>query len=305
MKSSKAAIEHISVCVCTYQRPVLLERLLRALDTQRTDGYFSYSVVVVDNDGAESARPVVEKCARAAAVSVHYDVEPTRSFSLVRNRAIANAGGNHVAFIDDDECPGSDWLLRLFLTLKDCAADVVLGPVIPEYEAEPPEWVVRGKLCERESFDTGTMIENHVYTRTGNVLLHRALFAGTTSPFDPRYGRTGGEDSNYFKRLIAEGKKLVWCNDAPVWETVPQERMTRSYFLKRALMRGIANSRSVTLVSTATARSCVAVAVYAAALPFCLVLGQHVAMRYLVRSCDHIGILLGVLGMAPTSRRSF
>src|SRR5437879_4123435 len=45
---------HISVCICSYQRPVLLKRTLSALLRQDSRGRFEYSVVVCDNDSAES-----------------------------------------------------------------------------------------------------------------------------------------------------------------------------------------------------------------------------------------------------------
>ena len=41
---------HICVCICTFKRPHLLEGLLSRLQTQRTAGLFTYSVLVVDND---------------------------------------------------------------------------------------------------------------------------------------------------------------------------------------------------------------------------------------------------------------
>ena len=50
---------HISVCICTFKRPELLTRLLERLENQRTDGLFTYSVVVADNDPAQSARQAV------------------------------------------------------------------------------------------------------------------------------------------------------------------------------------------------------------------------------------------------------
>ncbi len=88
-----------------------------------------------------------------------------------------------------------------------------------------------------------------------------------------------------------------------MWETVPRERMERTYFLKRALQRGLTNARSASLVSTDAVKSIAAVALYTAALPFCLIAGQHVFMKYLIRDCDHIGKLLGLLGAKPNDRR--
>ena len=43
-------VQHVSVCICTYKRPVLLKRLLEGLGEQDTSGLFTFSIVVVDND---------------------------------------------------------------------------------------------------------------------------------------------------------------------------------------------------------------------------------------------------------------
>jgi glycosyltransferase involved in cell wall biosynthesis len=305
MNDRESGLEHVSVCICTYKRPSLLEKLLQKLENQKTDDRFTYSVVVVDNDDSESAKAVVDAFSARDTVPVSYDVEPERGFALVRNRAVENAQGVHIAFIDDDEYPDAEWLYRLYMALKEHKADGVLGPVIPDYESEPPKWLIKGRLCERETFKTGTIIRNHIYTRTGNVLLDRSLFLGSSSPFDPQFGKTGGEDTDFFSRMIDRGKKFVWCDEAPVWELVPKERMGKTYLLKRALMRGFINSRKVSGLSRTSLKSVVAVVLYTAALPFCLLLGQHVFMKYLIRDCDHIGKLLGILGMAPVEHRSY
>ena len=132
----------------------------------------------MDNDALGSAKPIVDRYASRVAIPVRYDVEPERSFALVRNRAVKNARGTHIAFIDDDEYPDPEWLLRLFRALKEYRADGVLGPVIPEFEVEPPPWLIKGALCERETFKTGTVLTSHAHARTGNVLLNRSIFSG-------------------------------------------------------------------------------------------------------------------------------
>src|SRR5205823_14051562 len=105
---------HVTVCICTYKRVALLNRLLAELARQATDGQFSYSIVVADNDRDESARlPSAEFAARSN-VALTYCVEPRQNIALARNRAIQHATGDFVAFIDDDECPTDRWLLTLF-----------------------------------------------------------------------------------------------------------------------------------------------------------------------------------------------
>ncbi len=177
----------------------MLENLLGKLDSLQTEGRFTYSVDVIDNDAGESAKRIVEAFAKKSKVDVQYYVEPELGFAQVRNRAVASAKGDFIAFIDDDEFPDDKWLLKLYMALRGYKADGVLGPVIPHFDVEPPQWIVKGRICERDTFPTGTVMRDHSYTRTGNALLNRSLFNGTETPFDVRFGSTGGEDTDFFK----------------------------------------------------------------------------------------------------------
>lgn len=297
--------QHICVCICTYKRSELLRGLLSKLDEQGTEGFFEYSIVIVDNDSSESARQTVESFALQSKISVSYYIEPEQNIALARNMAVNNANSDFIAFIDDDEYPDGKWLYHLYKASTVFKADGILGPVIPHFDSEPPQWIVKGRICERKSFETGKVIKNYSDTRTGNVLLNKSLFRDNKNPFDPRRGRTGGEDTDFFKRMMERGKILVWCNEALVWEHVPKERMEKGYFLRRALLRGFVNSRDVSIISMATLKSLIAFILYTVGLPFCLIIGQHVFMKYLIKNCDHIGKLLGLFGWNPMVQRSF
>jgi glycosyltransferase involved in cell wall biosynthesis len=278
--------------------------LLAGLSNQVTGGSFRYSVVVVDNDRLQSARTIVSTFGEKSLVDITYVSEPEKNISLARNRAVQNARGIYLALIDDDEFPGEDWLLNLYNTCKMHNADGVLGPVIPQYEVEPPEWVVKGGLHCRKEFRTGTILRNSRDTRTGNVLLAMRIFNEVKSPFDVRYGRSGGEDTEYFRRMMGEGRVFVWCNEAPVYETVPPERMKRSYFLRRALLRGTVSGRSQSFSVLGTSKSILAFFLYTLSLPFLQLAGHHLFMKYLVKSCDHIGKILATFGINIVEERT-
>ena len=295
----------ISICVCTYRRPEMLARLLRTIQGLRTDDLFSFSVAVVDNDDQGSAGDVVARAMVASQVPITYDVEPERNISLARNRSVKNADGDLIAFIDDDEFPEDTWLLNHLETMRLREADGVLGPVRPQFDAHAPAWLVRSGLCERPRFKTGTVISDPRFTRTGNVLIRRSLFEGPDANFDPRFGRSGGGDAVFFKRLIQQGRRFVWCDEACVFEEVPPERQTRTYYLKRALTRGLSEAWETRVIGLGTLRSLSAIMVYTSALPFLLLFGQHVFMRYAVRDCDHIGKILGHLGIKVVSERPY
>jgi len=126
--------EHISVCVCTYRRPQLLKRLLEGLGGQETRGLFTYSIVVADNDHLRSAELVVSSFSAALLIPIKYCVESQQNIALARNKAIENAEGDFVAFIDDDEFPTRRWLLTLYETCRQHGVDGVLGPVKPHFD---------------------------------------------------------------------------------------------------------------------------------------------------------------------------
>jgi succinoglycan biosynthesis protein ExoM len=282
---------HISVCVCTYKRPRLLEGLLRALDGQENGGLFEYSIVVVDNDRSESARQTVNSQSSQSRLAIHYFVEPQQNIARARNKAVANSKGDFVAFIDDDEIPDSRWLLHLYraLTLFETAG--VLGPVLPRFEAPPPSWVLKGRFFERPTYFSGYFLLWE-RTMTGNCLLRSDIFEGSDGWFLPKFG-SGGEDRDFFKRMIARGHVFVWCNEAPLHEVVPPERWKKGIMLKRALLRGKMTYNSRRHRPGDILGSAAAVSFYSVSLPFLFlfspIFGFDVVMKTLIRDCDHLG----------------
>ena len=286
---------HICVCICTYKRQRMLKRLLEELDAQKTDGSFSYSVVVADNDPKRSALPVVELFQSGSALEVAYCVQPRQSISLTRNRALDEAHGDYVSFIDDDGYPAPTWLQLIYQTCLNYQVDGVMGPVKPYYDVEPEKWIVKGKFFAKPSYPTGHTVE-WPKGRTANVLFKRELFEGQEPAFDPKF--VAGEDRDFFCLMILqEGRKSVWCREAVVHELVPESRCKLSFLLRRAFMRGSIQLKEPTFGIRALARSGVAVPLYLLALPFLFVTGRHLGILYLVRLCDHLGVLLAYFGM--------
>ncbi len=285
---------HITVCICTFKRPDLLKRLLNKLDSQETEGLFSYSVVIADNDRMQSARQVVAEYVVTSSIPAIYCVEPEQNIALARNKALENAKGDFIGFIDDDEVPETDWLFYLFKTCKMYEVDGVLGPVKPYFEHEPPQWVLRGKFFERPTHETGYQLD-WTETRTGNVLFKREILSGIHCPFRPDFGM-GGEDVDFFGRMMQNGKMFVWCNEAIVYELVQPSRCKCSYLLRRAFLRGISVPKRSTHHIAALTKSVIAVPVYTIALPILAIFGKHVFINYLIKLFDHVSRILAYLG---------
>ena len=174
--------KHVDVCICTYKRPLLLKRLLEAVEGQHTGGAFTFSIVVADNEAASSAQEVVALFSARSSVRIVYCCESRQNIALARNKAIEQAQGDFIAFIDDDEFPADNWLALLLKACDDFQSAGVLGPVRPYFEQPPPSWIVKGRFCERPEHPTGTVM-NWGECRTGNVLFRRAILTGAGDPF--------------------------------------------------------------------------------------------------------------------------
>jgi len=285
---------HISVCICTLRRPELLRHLLEELGSQETNGLFTYSIIVVDNDQLQSANIIASQFAAASSVPIQYHVEPQQNIALARNMALANASGEFIAFIDDDEFPTKRWLLTLFEACNTREVDGVLGPVKPHFDEEPPNWVVKGRFYDRPSYPTGFVIDWRK-GRTGNVLLKKSILVSDTQLFRPEF-RTG-EDQDFFRRMIEKGHVFIWCAEAVVYEVVPPVRWKRSFMLRRALLRGGHSPLHPTFGVLDVAKSIIAIPAYTVALPFALLLGQHKFMTLSVKLFDHLGKILQLLGV--------
>jgi succinoglycan biosynthesis protein ExoM len=301
--------DHVSICVCTYRRNPMVERLLRGLRGLETDGRFDFSAVVVDNDAAGPARETVARMRSELAMAIEYDIEPERTIPAARNRALKLARGNYIAIIDDDEIPPAHWLLTLYRSIQTFDVDGALGPVHPFFEKKPPAWLIKGRFCDRPVHRTGTLLE-WGQTRTGNVLLKKSVFEDHGLSFDLRW-KTSGSDRAFFKQAMRAGCRFIAVEEAPVYEVVPPERWTKRYYVRRALVHGynahqnsLSERRGISRL-VPPLKSGLAVLVYALALPPSALLGDHLMMKCLERGSHHLSRLLAGLGIELIKTRDF
>jgi glycosyltransferase involved in cell wall biosynthesis len=287
----------ISVCVCTYKRTALLQRALTEIAKQRVPDDMDFEVIVVDNDHRQSAKSVVGILQRNVGCKIEYICEPKKNIALARNRSIGNAKGRFIAFIDDDEFPENNWLANMLKACKTFSADGVLGPVIPYYSNKAPAWLIKSGLCNRKTFWTGTVLKDSRNMRSGNLFLNRGNFDTDGEFFNKRYGKTGGEDTDFFERMLKKKYKFVWCDEARVYEEVPIERQKIMYHIRRGLIRGSNRAGMESMVSVGTLKSIAALGTYSPLLLILLFVSHHNFIIFLVKYCDHIGKLLGHCGL--------
>jgi glycosyltransferase involved in cell wall biosynthesis len=221
----------------TYRRSGGLAETIGMLRTQ-LDAVPGARLLVVDNDDQPTASSAVAEAAEGD-VRVVYVHEATPGIAAARNRALAEAGPDAVVvFIDDDEQPSEAWLSTLFGCWQETGAAGVVGPVVSRIDGEPDPWLTAGGFFRGFSHPTGTVVTT---AATNNLLLDMAQVGDLR--FDLGFGLSGGSDTAFTRALTASGGRIVWCDEATVYDLVPATRATREWALARASRVGNSDSR--------------------------------------------------------------
>jgi succinoglycan biosynthesis protein ExoM len=256
-------------------------------------------IVVVENDDDGEARVVVESFA-GGRFPIEYAAEPRHGIPFARNRALEVAGDvDFIAFLDDDEWAESQWLAELLDAQEKTGAEVVLGPVLPDFEAQPPRWLLGSGYFDPLSFEP---LQSIGFAYTGNVLVARAAF-DSERPFPERLALMGGSDTHFFMRAWLRGIRIVWAPAARVHEAIPLQRMRVGWIARREYRRGTTLSLCLLDLEPSRRRKLKRVvhgvgriAIGSALAPATLVRGRSMLARAAKESSFGVGLLLGLTG---------
>jgi succinoglycan biosynthesis protein ExoM len=231
----------VVVAIPTFRRPLGLTRLLRALEELDTD--VSIEVLVADNDarGLKGLDAVGELVRAGYRWPIEAIAVEERGISQVRNALVAHALERHendffLAMLDDDEWPSNSWIETLLRVQRETGANIVQGPVLCEYEGEPPLWAVLSNTTRPPRTGSGPIAHADA---GGNVLIASACLDRAGAPwFDPQFGLTGGEDKDFFMRMAQNGARFAWAEEAKAYTSIPPSRMSLRWALGRAFRAG-------------------------------------------------------------------
>lgn len=210
----------VTVAVCTRDRP---GDLARCLDALAAVTYPALELLVVDNaPSTDAAERLVRRRPR-----VRYVREPRPGLDHARNRAIAEATGEILAFTDDDVMVDAEWVGALATVFRDDpGAGAATGLVLPLELATDAQRLfetyrsfARGSVRRRVVAEPGGGSVAARYGATGsfgtgaNMAFRRELLRDLGG-FDPCLGAgtptRGGDDLEMFFRVLKAGHALVY-----------------------------------------------------------------------------------------------
>lgn len=292
----------ITVCICTFRRSSVT-RTIRSVAGQDVGGDgVRFGVVVVDNDDTPAGEAMVRQAFAEAGVAGEYIHAPGRNISVARNAALAASrrNGDWVAFIDDDEFAAAGWLAELCKVATASGADVVFGPVKAAYGPDSPAWVREGDFHSHRYLANRRVIRDGY---TSNVLIRLTSTAVEGQTFLNSFGRSGGEDTEFFRRLFLRGAVMKYAEHALVHEEVAATRQTFRWLAKRSFRAGAAYGRAKDLhrpqrVRVLAMASEAGKVLWSTAAAGLTAFRRYDSLKWFFRACVHAGALAYLLGLS-------
>lgn len=242
-KADAAGRVLLTVALCTRNRAALLERALRSVLGQVEDGV---EVLVVDNGSTDGTGEVLTRLG-CEAPGLRVVVEPIGGLSRARNRALHEAAGDYVVFLDDDAVAEPGWVRAYagFLASPPTARLGALGGAVrPVYEQAPARWYpYRDTLCwgdETKRLEVAGAIwgGNSAYAKRA------ALEVGGFHEGLGRRGRSlrAHEEGELNRRLQRAGYEIWWLSGAGIRHTLAAERVRMRWLLRNMYGQGVSSA---------------------------------------------------------------
>jgi glycosyltransferase involved in cell wall biosynthesis len=238
--SSDQASPWITVAICTRNRAGLLREAVRSVLPQL--GHDA-ELLLVDNASTDETAAWAQQCA-GTDPRIRFLSHTQPGLSQARNRALAEARGSWVLFLDDDATARAGWLdaYRQFVQNPSVArAAAVGGRVYPRYEKPPPVWIgARENLLDRG--DQMAPFDDRGAPWGCNLAVARASTL-QCGGFNPALGRKGqslmsAEETELCHRLRRAGHEVWWLPQAEIDHRVAAERLTIACVLRMLFCLG-------------------------------------------------------------------
>jgi GT2 family glycosyltransferase len=240
----------LSAVICSYDRYDLLPDAIESL--RRQDAAPSaIEIIVVDNspDQGEAA----EFGRRYAGIpDLTYLTESTPGLANARNVALTAARGRIVAFIDNDARASPSWAGALIAAHAAFAgrAGIVGGRVVPRWQGEKPAWLgpkLYGYLSlldlsgGRRELPEGASLVGCNLSFDRAALIAAGGFTTNLGRIGPPTTLLSNEEIEVSVRIRRAGKIAVYAPDAVVEHIIHAERLTQTWFRRRAAWQAVSD----------------------------------------------------------------
>ncbi len=207
--------------------------MLTSIGNLKVRDDFIVQLLVVDNSVDGNAYLLVDRMRAKLPWQVDYFHEVRSGISFARNAALDQVMPRQFDFmvgLDDDMHVDPDWLVELISVATQTDAEAVISCRKFEYSGVMSWWVDGAyQLDHRKPVDGLLLNQGH----TGGYLVKLDCVRSLNLRFDEDLGKSGGEDTLFFDRILSEGGRVVYAEKAISYEVLGSDRARVRWWLKR------------------------------------------------------------------------
>jgi hypothetical protein len=230
------------IVVPTYGQRSLLRKTLRVIASRRRSESLSM-IHVVENGPKGSAEKVCEDFGDTLPILYHY--VPDAGLAGARNVGIDASAATFLLFIDDDITLLPD-TLECYASAFENYGDHTFfgGPLLPDYESPPPEWLRQFLPMSAKGFSLGeaeVSVSEPVFLGGNFAVSRKGLLAVGSFEGACATGERGGgvgEEKRLQQRLLRAGYSGRFLPCAGVLHYVPIDRCNQRFVCHRRWRHG-------------------------------------------------------------------
>jgi glucosyl-dolichyl phosphate glucuronosyltransferase len=245
----------LSICVCTYNRAHVLGHCLESLTNLKVPVGCEVEILVVDNNSVDNTKEIVDSYSRQTPITISYFCESQQGLSAARNRAIKEACGDYLGFLDDECVAPKDWVQIIVEDIDHFAPFIIGGPYIGALlPGTSPKWFKTEYFTYVLPKHSTRGYQKGFRASGCNMLLHRSVCE--TQQFHEGFGMKGnelklGEEVLLQDRFLNEnpGTMVFYEPGIEVIHYILPHKMTLSYYARREMEGGAVRWGSAALSS--------------------------------------------------------
>lgn len=251
----------ISICICTYNRCVQLDKTLASLVASKESLIQGDEILVIDNNSSDTTRAVALKY--ASQLPIRYLFEASQGLSAARNKALQEFVSEVIIFFDDDVTLSAACLGAYRTAISRYPDyDFFGGRIRVEWLTVAPLWLKSDDLVLLNGlFGIYAPADGDLQLNTNTLGPYGANFALRRNTvdqlglFDTDLGVRGssiarGEETEYFRRANNAGLAGMYLAAAEVGHRFQVERLTMAYLYRYGIEKG----RAEVLLNQATSK---------------------------------------------------
>jgi glycosyltransferase involved in cell wall biosynthesis len=245
-----------TVAIPTYNGAKHLSKLLECLHNQIHTEDFTWEIIVVDNNSTDRTQEVVKNYQKnwQRTYPLKYFLESKQGAGYARQRAIEEAKGKFVGFLDDDNYPLGDWVAKAYAFGQAHPKAGAYGSQIhPLWEVEPPKNFQRIApflaITERGNLPLVYQPQKKILPPSAGLVVRKQAWIECVPEHCILTGRIQGnmltgEDIEVLSYIQKAGWEIWYNPDMEIYHEIPSWRLQKEYLIP--FFRGIGLSRYVT-----------------------------------------------------------